>query len=72
MQYNTDQRRFDGAVNQIVQNAKGRLADIAYFRDDRPLIYLRFWGDDYPYLNNNTNVTKGCLPIAEKSDAGIK
>ncbi|MBN1628100.1 MAG: hypothetical protein JW944_16395 [Deltaproteobacteria bacterium] len=31
--------------------------------------YLRFWGNDYAYLEKDQNCVKGCLPIPENSEA---
>jgi len=38
-------------------------------RIDRSPMYLRSWGNDYPYLDEYKNCVQGCLPIPENSKA---
>jgi hypothetical protein len=68
---------FYDAGQQITENVTAQIGRDEFrtesFHEEliknRPDRYLRYWGKDYPYLNENRNCTPGCMPIPENSDA---
>jgi len=68
MRYRTNQEVLSCATIHFIQDEAGVTPVLEPFRKDRPIMLLKFWGIDYPYLNNG-NCLQGCLPVPENSEA---
>jgi hypothetical protein len=69
MFYNADQQIIENVTAQIGRSEFQTGSILEELIKNRPDRYLRYWGKDYPYLNEIMNCAQGCLPIPENSDA---
>lgn len=60
-------------MNESIQIPQDEIGIRYIQEEDRkknyPAGYLKFWGNDYPYLIDNRDCIQGCLPIPENSEA---
>jgi hypothetical protein len=69
MRYQVNQELLNGATIRLDQDKVSVTSFHEHFMKDNSGRYLKFWGNDYPYLNDNRNCAQGCLPIPENSEA---
>ena len=72
MQHHAKQELLNRATIHYVQDEAGITLAFESYRKDRPIMLLKFWGSDYPYLNNTGNCVQECLPIPENSEAHLQ
>ena len=53
---------------QFLDTSKDRGTELPYFQSSRPMLYLKCWGSDYPYLQGREQ-QKRCLPVPADSAA---
>jgi hypothetical protein len=69
MRHQTNQEILNGTTIRFVQDETGITLDFESYRKDQMIMLLKFWGNDYPYLENTGNCVQECLPIPENSAA---
>ena len=68
MKYLTNQKMVEGIQNPFLNNKKENPAFQKEWRHEEPLLCLRFWENDYPYLKKKEDNSKRWLPIPENSE----
>jgi hypothetical protein len=69
MQNHANQEILNSATIHFVQDLAGITSSFESYCKDRPIMLLKFWGNDFPYLNNTGNCAQECLPVPEDSEA---
>jgi hypothetical protein len=57
-------------IGRFLVTLKGRGTEFPYPQSGRPVLYLKCWGSDYPYLQGD-EVHKNWLPVVVKSPPAI-
>ena len=57
-------------IGRFLGTLKDRRTEMPYFRNERPVLYLKCWGSDYPYLQGG-ELHKNWLPVVVKSPPAI-
>ena len=57
-------------IDQFLATLKDRGAELPSPRTGRPVLYLKCWGCDYPYLQGVERQER-CLPVPVNSKPGI-
>jgi hypothetical protein len=55
---------------QFLDTSKDRGTELPYFQSSRPMLYLKYWGSDYPYLQGREKQNLW-LPVVVKSQRSI-
>jgi hypothetical protein len=69
MQYHVNQEILNSATIHFAQDVAGITSAFESYSNYHPIMLLKFWGNDFPYLNNTGNCAQECLPIPENSEA---
>jgi hypothetical protein len=57
-------------IGQFLGTLKDRGTELPYSQSSRPMLYLKYWGSDYPYLQG-AEQQKRWLPVPVDSTPGI-
>jgi hypothetical protein len=57
-------------IGQFLGTLKDRGTELPYSQSSRPMLYLKYWGSDYPYLQG-VEQQKRWLPVPVDSRPGI-
>jgi hypothetical protein len=57
-------------IGQFLGTLEDRKTELPYSQSSRPMLYLKYWGSDYPYLQGRERQNR-CLPVVVKSPPSI-